>query len=69
MHKVSKDYDGTEREYLEALRYDPNLAKTHFTLGIQLDDVRKNFDGAEREYHEAIRCDSNHANAHCHLGN
>ena len=58
--------DDAEREYIEALKIDPNDAGVHCDLGSIYYSQGK-LDGAEREYKEALRIYPNDADTHCAL--
>jgi tetratricopeptide (TPR) repeat protein len=57
-----------KKEYVEAIREQPNSAKAHTYLGQYLENVEKNYPAASAEFEMALKVDANHMPALYHLG-
>jgi TPR repeat len=62
-----KEMEGAIKNYLLAIKLDPNYAKAHFNLGRALRD-KKDADAAVKHHRLAIKIDPEFAEAHCGLG-
>ena len=62
-----KDYGNAEKSYKKSLEFNPDVAITHYNLGVLLKDQGR-YDEAVKEWRDTIRADPDDAAAHYNLG-
>jgi tetratricopeptide (TPR) repeat protein len=62
-----EDWDGAQREYLEAVQIEPHLAEAHYNLGVSF-AARNQLDRAVSTFKEALEHNPNLYEAHFSLG-
>lgn len=68
VYSQNKKFELAKKEYLEAVREQPNSARAHTYFGQYLENVEKNYSAATAEFETALKLDATHMPALYHLG-
>jgi tetratricopeptide (TPR) repeat protein len=68
IYTQQKKLDLAKKEFVEAIREQPNSAKAHTYLGQYLENVENNYPAASGEFEAALKLDGNAMAAWYHLG-